>query len=78
MAATFIAQAVEPPLTKTKGKSVFSIDNVVESTIDVPNFGLVYMPGLFTRYDGLQIDSEVNDRSGEISPYEISPYECRQ
>ena len=36
------------------------------------------MSGLFTRYDGLQIDSEVNDRSGEISPYEISPYECRQ
>ena len=31
------------------------------------------MPGLFIRYDGLQIDSEVNDRSGEISPYE-----CRQ
>lgn len=68
MAATLIAQAVEPPLTKTKGKPVFSIDNVVESAIDVPNFGLVYMPGLFTRYGGLQTVSEVNDRSGEISP----------
>lgn len=26
------------------------------------------MPGLFTQYGGLQTDSEVNDRSGEISP----------
>ena len=68
MAATLIAQAVERPLTKTKEKSIFSIDNVVESTIDVLNFGLVYMPALFTRYGGLQTDSEVNDRSGEISP----------
>ena len=68
MAATLIAQAVERSLTKTKGKSVFSIDNTVESIIDVPNFGLVYMPALFTRYGGLKTDSEVNDRSGEISP----------